>query len=74
MKKTLLLIFASVLAYCLSVLKGFRMGQKSEQDKKNQEDFQALKTRLDVEQEVNNLSESETRKKLSKWVKDESAD
>ncbi|GAA4668818.1 hypothetical protein [Bartonella pachyuromydis] len=69
MKKNLLLTGAALAAFFMALAKAFTFGKKSEQQKQTEKTLKAAKTRLEVENEVNQKSDADVRTALSRWLR-----
>ncbi|WP_375630023.1 MULTISPECIES: hypothetical protein [unclassified Bartonella] len=70
MKRNLLLIGAALAAFFMALAKAFTLGKKAEQQKQTEKTLKAATTRLEVENEVNQKSDTDVRTALSRWLRD----
>ncbi|WP_455465892.1 hypothetical protein [Bartonella sp. B39] len=71
MKKNLMLIGAALAALFMILAKAFTLGKKSEQQKQTENSLKAATTRLEVENEINQKSDTDVRTELSDWLHDQ---
>lgn len=69
MKKNLLLTGAAFAAFFMALAKAFMLGKKAEQQKQTEKMLKAAKTRLEVENEVNQKNDTDVRTALSRWLR-----
>ncbi|WP_345097114.1 hypothetical protein [Bartonella acomydis] len=69
MKKNLLLTGAALAAFFMALAKAFMLGKKSERQKQIEKTLKAAKTRLEVENEVNQKNDTDVRTALSRWLR-----
>ncbi|WP_208441549.1 hypothetical protein [Bartonella raoultii] len=69
MKKNLLLTGAALAAFFMVLAKAFTLGKKAEQQKQIEKTLKAATKRLEVENEVNQKSDSDVRAALSRWLR-----
>ncbi|WP_375683562.1 hypothetical protein [Bartonella sp. AP281QHHD] len=70
MKRNLLLIGAALAAFFMALAKAFTLGKQAEQQKQTEKTLKAATTRLEVENEVNQKSDTDVRTALSRWLRD----
>ncbi|WP_019220292.1 hypothetical protein [Bartonella florencae] len=69
MKRNLLLTGAALAAFFMALAKAFMLGKKAEQQKQIEKTLKAAKTRLEVENEVNQKTDADVRTALSRWLR-----
>ncbi|EJF74303.1 hypothetical protein HWV54_03005 [Bartonella alsatica] len=70
MKKNLILTGAVLAAFFITLARAFTFGKKVEQQKQTENTLKAAKTRLEVENEINQKSDADVRTALSDWLRD----
>ncbi|WP_208435321.1 hypothetical protein [Bartonella phoceensis] len=71
MKKNLVPTGAALAAFFIALAKAFTLGKKVEQQKQTENSLKEAKTRLEVENEVNQKSDADVRTALSDWLHDQ---
>ncbi len=69
-KRNLMLTGAVLIAFFIALARAFTLGKKAEQQKQTEKALKAAKTRLEVENEINNKSDADVRAALSDWLRD----
>ncbi|WP_375653722.1 hypothetical protein [Bartonella sp. AP19HLJMH] len=70
MKKNLMVTGAVLAAFFMILARVFTLGKKAEQQKQTEKTLKAATTRLEVENEVNQKSDTDVRAALSDWLRD----
>ncbi|GAA5099237.1 hypothetical protein [Bartonella acomydis] len=68
-KRNLSLLLAALAVFFIALAKAFHLGKKSERHKQTENTLKAATTRLEVENEVNQKSDTDVRSALSRWVR-----
>ncbi|WP_455479240.1 hypothetical protein V4B17_05930 [Bartonella sp. B23] len=71
MKKNLMLIGAALAALFMILAQTFTLGKKNEQQKQTENCLKAATTRLEVENEINQKSDTDVRTELSEWLRNQ---
>ncbi|WP_208433535.1 hypothetical protein [Bartonella taylorii] len=69
-KRNLMLTAAVLAAFFIALARAFTLGKKAEQQKQTEKALKAAKTRLEVENEINQKSDADVRAALSDWLRD----
>lgn len=69
MKKNLAITGAAFATFFMALAKAFMLGKKAEQQKQTEKTLKAATKRLEVENEVNQKSDSDVRAALSRWLR-----
>lgn len=69
LKKYYLMFTAALAVFFMALAKAFHLGKQSEQHKQTENALKQVKTRLEVENEVNQKSDGDVRRDLSRWVR-----
>ncbi|WP_019221824.1 hypothetical protein [Bartonella senegalensis] len=70
LKRHLSLVMTALAVFFIALAKAFHLGKKSEQHKQTEYALKTAITRLEVENEVNQKSDSGVRSSLSRWMRD----
>ncbi len=70
MKRNLMLTSAVLAAFFMILARAFTLGKKVEQQKQIENALKTAKTRLEVENEINQKSDADVRAALSDWLRD----
>ncbi len=68
-KRNLMLTGAVLAAFFIALARAFTLGKKAEQQKQTEKALKAATTRLEVENEVNQKSDTDVRTELSDWLR-----
>lgn len=68
-KRNLSLLLAALAVFLMALAKAFHLGKKSERQKQTEKALKTATTRFEVENEVNQKSDSGVRAALSRWVR-----
>nr|WP_275064971.1 MULTISPECIES: hypothetical protein [unclassified Bartonella] len=69
MKRNLSVLLTAIAVFFIALAKAFHVGKKSERHKQTETALKRATTRLEVENEVNQKSDSSVRAALSRWVR-----
>ncbi|EJF77872.1 hypothetical protein MCQ_01315 [Candidatus Bartonella washoeensis Sb944nv] len=70
MKRNLMVTGAALAAFFMILARAFTLGKKAEQQKQTESSLKTAKTRLEVENEINQKSDADVRATLSNWLRD----
>ncbi|ATO56910.1 hypothetical protein [Bartonella sp. 1-1C] len=68
-KKYGVVVMAAIAAFFIALVRAFRLGKKTEQQKQTETLVKRAITRLEIENEVNKQSDGDVRSDLSQWVR-----
>ncbi|WP_273759911.1 hypothetical protein [Bartonella sp. ML70XJBT.G] len=69
LKRNLSLLLTAIAVFFIALAKAFHVGKQSERHKQVETALKRARTRLEVENEVNQKSDSGVRAALSRWVR-----
>ncbi|ATO57109.1 hypothetical protein [Bartonella sp. 1-1C] len=69
-KKYGVVVMAAIAAFFIALVRAFRLGKKTEQQKQTETIVKRAITRLEIENEVNKKSDADVRAALSDWLHD----
>ncbi|EJF86088.1 hypothetical protein [Bartonella rattimassiliensis] len=68
-KRNLTLMFTALAVFLMALAKAFHLGQRSERQKQIETSLKIATTRFEVENEVNQKSDSGVRSSLTRWLR-----
>ncbi|MCZ2203985.1 hypothetical protein [Bartonella sp. A05] len=68
-KQYLIVVFAALAAFFMTLTKIFYLGKKTEQQKQTDNALKAAITRLEVDNDINKKSDADVRTELSSWLR-----